>query len=91
MREPHPVPDYRARSFGVSRILAIALFAINAVACATDTPNPTAPQIAEVSRPDANVEDENAIVVSNSAELIAALAPENAGRTIRASARAITA
>ena len=83
MREPPPVPDYRARSFGVSRILAVALFAINVVACATDTPNPTAPQIPEVRQPDANVEDENAIVVSNSAELIAALAPENAGRRIR--------
>ncbi len=64
-------------------LVAIAVSVVGAAGCATDAPNTTAPQIGEVSQPRANVHDENAIVVSNSAELIAALTPQHAGRTIR--------
>lgn len=68
---------------GLKSLLAIAISIGAAAGCGTDTPSTTAPQITEVRQPDANVLSENAIVVTNSAELIAALTPQNAGRTIR--------
>lgn len=81
MREVRPVSNDRACSSGVTAMLAVALFAIGVAGCATDAPNPTEPRIGGMTgKADA---DENAIVVSNSAELIAALSPENAGRRIR--------
>lgn len=83
MRDVRPASDAHRPNPGFTLTLAVALFAISAVGCATDTPNPTGPPIAgTIGRAEANVQDENAIVVSNSAELVAALVPENAGRRI---------
>jgi len=87
MRDVRPASDDRPRNPGFTLTLAVALFAIGAAGCATDTPNPTEPLIAGMSGPaKANVQDENSIVVSNSIELTAALVPENAGRRIRVQA-----
>lgn len=84
MRDVRPASDDRPRNPGFTLTLAVALLVMSTVGCATDTPNPTGPLIAGMSGPaEANVQDENAIVVSNSAELMAALVPENAGRRIR--------
>ncbi|MEJ7758594.1 MAG: hypothetical protein WKF55_03255 [Gemmatimonadaceae bacterium] len=81
MRPVRPVSQDPARISRISLVLAMTLLALGATACATDTPNPTAPDIVTSGLVNAN--DHDAIVVSNSAELIAALAPENAGRRIR--------
>jgi hypothetical protein len=84
MRDVRPASDERPRIPGVTFTFALAVFVASAVGCATDTPNPTEPLIAGMSGPvAANIQDENAIVVSNSVELTAALVPENAGRRIR--------
>jgi len=84
MRDLRPASDHRPRNPGFTLTLAMALFAISAMGCATDTPNPTEPLVVGMNgTPGANVQDENAIVVSNSAELVAALVPENAGRRVR--------
>jgi len=84
MRDVRPVAAYRASNSGTSVMLAIALFAIGAAACGTDTPNPTDPITWGKNRPaDAAVENENTIIVNNTAELVTALVPENAGRHIR--------
>jgi hypothetical protein len=84
MRDVRPASDDRPRNPGFTLTLVLALFAISAVGCTTDTPNPTGPLVAGTSGPaEANVQDEDAIVVSNSVELMAALVPENAGRRIR--------
>ena len=84
MRDVRPASDDRPRISAFTLTLAAALFMTSAVGCATDTPNPTGLLIAGISGPaEANVQDENAIVVSNSVELMAALVPENAGRRIR--------
>jgi len=84
MRDVRSASDDRPRNPGFTLTLAVALLAISAVGCATDTPNPTGPPTAGTNgRTEANVQDENAIMVSNSAELVAALVPENAGRRIR--------
>ena len=61
-------------------VLTIAMVAV--AGCASDTPNATAPQVTEAGQPQPNVHDANAIVVSSTAELVAALIPQNAGRTI---------
>jgi hypothetical protein len=83
MRVVSPVSRRHSCNLRFTLILAIALFAISAGGCATDTTNPTAPLIAGLSGTEANPQDETAIVVTNSAELGAALVPENAGRRIR--------
>ncbi len=84
MRDLLPVLHDRARNCGISLALAVTLFAVLATGCATDTPNPTQPLKAGPSGPpDANVDEKSTIVVTNSVELIAALAPENTGRRIR--------
>ena len=84
MRDVRPASDDRSRNPGFTLTLAVAVLVISAAGCATDTPNPTGPPIAGMSEPaEANFQDENVIVVSNSPELVAALVPENAGRRIR--------
>lgn len=84
MRDVRPASDDRPRKPDFTHTLALALFVIGAVGCATDSPNPTGPAIAGMDGPaETKVHHENAIVVSNSVELTAALVPENAGRRIR--------
>jgi hypothetical protein len=84
MRDGHRVSHHHTRNSGVSVVLALTLLAIGVVACTPDTKNPTDPNIADLgARASANGWDNNAIIVSNSAELVAALVPENAGRHIR--------
>ncbi len=77
------VSHSRVRNPRISLVLAMTLFAVGAAGCATDKPSPTGPLIAGMAEPNTKVQSENAIVVRNSAELVAALVPENAGRHIR--------
>ena len=87
MRDLRPVLHDRARNSGFSLVLAVTLFAVGAAGCSTDTPNPTQPLKAETSAPaGASGADQSTIVVTNSAELIAALVPANTGRLIHVQA-----
>ena len=70
MRHVPTVSHHHAFHSGISLVVALTVFSIGVIGCATDTANPTEPKIAE-------------IIVSNSVELVAALVPENAGRRIR--------
>src|SRR5258706_6780534 len=83
MRDVSPVSHQHARNSGVSLVLALTVLSIGVIGCATDAANPIEPNITGMSTPaHANGQENNAIIVSNSTELIAALAPENAGRRI---------
>ena len=66
------------------RCIAIALFAVTTMSCSTDEVNPTEPISSERGGlAGSNTIDPTAIVVSNTAELEAALTPANAGRLIQ--------
>lgn len=67
MRDAHPVSDHHSFNSGISLVVALSVLSIGVIGCAADAPNPIEP----------------AIIVSNSAELVAALASENAGRFIQ--------
>lgn len=83
MRRLRPPRNVHAQNRRASLLFGLALLATGSVSCASDTPSTTEPLIAESSAAaEASLNDGNAIVVSNSAELLAALAPENAGRRI---------
>ena len=84
MRDGHRVSHHHTRNSGVSVVLALTVLSIGVVGCTRDAKNLTDPNIADLGAPtSANGWDNNAIIVSNSAELVAALVPENAGRHIR--------
>jgi hypothetical protein len=63
-------------------LFAFAVFMAGSVSCASDAPSATEPSMASGAIVRASESDANAIVVSSVAELVAALAPENAGRRI---------
>ena len=66
------------------RCIALALFAVTTMSCSTDEVNPTEPISSERGGlAGSNTIDPTAIVVSNTAELEAALTPANAGRLIQ--------
>ena len=84
MRGLRPARDARTRTRRVCLLFALALFATGSVSCASEAPGPTEPRIAgRNAAANPSLHDENAIIVSSSAELVAALVPENAGRRIR--------
>lgn len=84
MRDVYRDSHNRARNSAVSLLVALTLLSTAIVACATDTPNPAGPNIKSLGAPASeNGWDNNAIIITNSAELMAALVPENAGRHIR--------
>jgi hypothetical protein len=82
MRSPRPAVNVRGRGPTVFQLLAVAVLAVGTVSCADNASSPTEPSISRVSDAIA----EQPIVVGSSAELVAALSPENAGRRIRVSA-----
>ena len=63
-------------------ILAVAVLSAGAVACSPDTPVSPQPVGHAGVAANSGVNDANAIVVTNTAELISALAPANAGKKI---------
>ena len=78
MRDAYPVSDHHAFNSGISLVVALTVFSIGVIGCATDAANPIEPNITGISTPaHANGQENNAIIVSTSAELTAALAPEN--------------
>lgn len=83
MRRLHPARDARAPNRRVCWLFGLTLFAAGSVGCAPDAPGPTEPRMAEGAAASPSVHREHAIVISSSAELVAALVPENAGRRIR--------
>ena len=84
MRGLRPARDAHARNRRVCLLFACALVAAGSVSCASDAPGPTEPLLAGRSTAaNPSVHDENPIIVSSSAELVAALVPANAGHRVR--------
>ena len=65
-----------------SLLLAFAIAATLSAGCTSDGADATGPVVQSRAPSHAGVNDANAIVVTNSAELVAALSPSNAGRKI---------
>jgi hypothetical protein len=63
-------------------VLASVLLATGLAGCSSERPTGPEPSIMQSMPTRAGLNEANAIVVTNSAELVAALAPENAGRKI---------
>jgi hypothetical protein len=84
MRGLRPAGDAQAPKRRACLLFAFALVAAGAASCASDTPGPAElPIIGQSAAADPNIHDGSAIIVSSSAELVAALVPANAGRRIR--------
>ena len=84
MRGQCPAGDARPANRWACLLFAFALVTASSVSCAWDSPSPTEPRLAGGgAAADRSNRDENAISVSSSDELVAALVPENTGRRIR--------
>lgn len=84
MPDAYRVSRHDTRNSAVSLLVALTVLSIGVSGCVADTSNPAAPNVTSLGQPASeNGWDNNAIIVTNSAELIAALVPENAGRHMR--------
>jgi len=81
MRSVCPSFNVRSGNLRASLLLA-AILATGSVSCTSDAPSATAPMPESGVAANAGVNDANAIVVTNAADLVAALVPANAGRKI---------
>src|SRR5436190_12516681 len=79
MRSPH-LPAVRRNAVP---LLAASLLMVGAAGCTSDAPTPAEPYAGSFSEmAQQNINASNAIVVTSSAELVAALVPANAGHRI---------
>ena len=79
MRSPIPT----VRRSNAHRLIVATLFAAGLSSCTSDAPSPIEPRVAlNTENAAQSAASGNAIVVGSSAELVAALTPENAGRRI---------
>jgi hypothetical protein len=82
MRSVCPSLYVHVRNHRASLLIALVVLATGTVSCASDAPSATEPTAENSAVPLTSVNDANAIVVTNSVELVAALAPANSGRKI---------